>query len=176
MSFSLEKFREQRLRKKRLGAWGFWTSTVLLVLDLTTPLPTVERGAFLFVWLALMGIFAGTYILGSRLPLEETIEVARLHNNQLLVTDVTRELNVTLATAERILAKLVEKGIAIRTNSPDDLGITVYIFPELKADKPIPITPTEWEAYQQAQERDKTTAKPQEAKNRKPDEGLMDKQ
>jgi hypothetical protein len=139
--FSLERFRAERLRKKRIGAWGFWASVVFAVLDATTPLPTAERGAFVVVSLTLMAIFAVIYGLGCRLPLEETIEIARLHDNQLKVTDLTRELNVSIDTARKILSALVQKGQAVNTTLPDEFGVTVYVFPELKANKPIPIAP-----------------------------------
>ena len=179
MPFSLERFREERLRKTRVGAIGFWASVVFAVFDATTPLPTVERGAFIFASVTLMAIFGGLYCLGRRLPLEETIEIARLHNNQLKVTDLTRELNVSITTAQRILSKLAQKGLAVSTTSPDEYGVTVYIFPELKVDKPVPVTPGEWEAYRLDQKEEEAAKAREDAnRNRTPprSEGLMDKQ
>jgi hypothetical protein len=176
MAFSLENFRQQRLRRKRLGAWGFWGTVVFAMLDLTTPLPLVERGAFVFVSLTLMAIFAGVYYLGVRLPLEETIEIARLHNNQLKITDLTRELNVTIGTAHRILTALVQQGQAVCTTLPDDLAVTVYVFPELKANRLAPVTPAEWDTYRltHTQEPTPKPANPAGERPRKP--GPMDKQ
>lgn len=179
MPFSLERFREQRLWKKRIGAWGFWASVVFAVLDATTRLPTAERGAFAFVSLTMMTIFAVIYGLGCKLPLEETIEIARLHDNQLKITDLTRELNVTIDTARKILSALVQKGQAVNTTLPDEFGVTVYVFPELKANKPIPTTPAEWEAWRRSQEQQQgeSTNKEDEGRREPPHSGgLMDKQ
>lgn len=147
MAFSLERFRQQRLRKTRIGLYGFWGTLLFMVLDLTTAFPTAQRGGFLVVSLAALCVFAAIYVQGRRLPLEETIEIARLHGNQLKVTDLTHELNVTIATAQRILSALVARGQAIPITSPDHFAVTVYIFPELQVGEAIPSTTRDWETY-----------------------------
>ena len=127
MGFSVREFRLGRRRKRRAGKLLFWGGLALLILDMTTSFPTPACGAYAAWWLIASAIGAGLWISSKRLPLEEPIEVSKYCRGELRVSDLTSELHVTIATAERILAALERKGYARR----EDRGDTrVWVFPE----------------------------------------------
>jgi hypothetical protein len=123
-------FKRRRRRQRLIGTALFWIGLALLAVDMTTTFPTPLRGQYATWWLLVAGAGAGLWMHSKRLPLEETIELARQWNGELKVTDVTSELNVTLETAERALAKLVRRGYSRRIDAGDT---RVYIFPDVKA-------------------------------------------
>ena len=128
--FSLIDFRKGRRRKRLAGIVLFWGGLALLVLDMTTSFPTPVRGQYAAWWLVVVAAGTGLWLSAKRLPLEETIEVAKYCRGELTVTDLTSELNVTIGTAERILEALARKGYA----KPEQRGeMQVWVLPEVKA-------------------------------------------
>ena len=95
-----------------------------------TTFPTPVRGQYAAWWLLVVALGAALWMTSNRLPLEETIEVAKYCRGELKVTDLTSELNVTLDTAEKILAALTRKGYAKTENRADT---RVWVFPDVKA-------------------------------------------
>ncbi len=130
VDFSLIDFRKGRRRKRLAGMALFWGGLALLVLDMTTSFPTPMRGQYAAWWLVVVATGMGLWISAKRLPLEETIEVAKYCRGELTVTDLTSELNVTIGTAERILEALARKGYA---KSEQRGEIRVWVLPEVKA-------------------------------------------
>ena len=130
VDFSLIDFRKGRRRKRLAGMALFWGGLALLVLDMTTSFPTPMRGQYAASWLVVVATGTGLWISAKRLPLEETIEVAKYCRGELTVTDLTSELNVTIGTAERILEALARKGYA---KSEQRGEIRVWVLPEVKA-------------------------------------------
>ena len=109
----------------------FWLGLLLLMTDMTTNFPTPVKGQYGLYWLVVVVAGAWFWIASKRLPLEETIEIARepMFFGELRVTELTGELNISLETAERILDALVRKGYA----RVEDRGETrVWVFPEVK--------------------------------------------
>lgn len=135
MVVSLEEFRRKRRRQTFWGVLLFWGGLVLLGLDMTTPFPTPTRGAFAALWLPVVAAGAVLYIAGKRLPLEETIRIARKRDyaGELHATDLTCELHCTLDTAERILEALQRKGYARLDTRGEG---HVWVFPDL-APRPV---------------------------------------
>ena len=130
MGFSLIAFKKNRRRKRWWGIALFWGGLALLILDMMTTFPTPVRGQYAVWWVLVVALGAVLWMMSKRLPLEETIEVAKYCRGELKVTDLTSELNVTLDTAERILMALARRGYA----KIEDRGDTrVWIFPEVKA-------------------------------------------
>ena len=128
--FSLIDFKKDRRRKRLAGIVLFWGGLVLLVLDMTTTFPTPVRGQYAAWWLVVVAAGTGLWLSAKRLPLEETVEVAKYCRGELAVTDLTGELNVTIGTAERILEALARKGYA----KLEQRGETrVWVLPEVKA-------------------------------------------
>lgn len=130
MGFSLIEFRTTRRRKRLSGIIFFWGGLGLLILDMMTQFPTPVRGGYAVWWLLVVALGAGLWIASKRLPLEETIEVAKYCRGELKVTDLTSELKVTLETSERILMALSRKGYA-KIEHRDQTR--VWIFPDVKA-------------------------------------------
>ena len=131
MAFSLLRFKRKRATQRRIGAVAFWGGLFLLVADMTTSFPTPVRGQYGLLWLAPVLTGGWMWFASKRLPLEETVEIARdpSYFGELRVTELTGELNVSLDTAERILTVLERKGYARR----EDRGeISVWVFPEVK--------------------------------------------
>lgn len=130
MGFSLIAFKKSRRRKRLWGIVLVWGGLALLILDMMTTFPTPVRGQYAVWWLLVVALGAALWMTAKRLPLEETIEVAKYCRGELKVTDLTSELNVTLDTAERILMALTRKGYA----KIEDRGDTrVWLFPDVKA-------------------------------------------
>ncbi len=135
MVFSLQQFKAARRRKRIIGILAFWAGLFLFLLDVFTSFPTPIRGAFTLWWLAVIAIGGIMWMASKRLPLEETVEIARkpLYGGELMVTNLTGELNTNLSTAEKILKALEAKGYARR----EDRGETsVWVFPEVKQTPP----------------------------------------
>ena len=128
--FSLIDFRKGRRRKRLAGIVLFWGGLALLVLDMTTSFPTPVRGQYAAWWLVVVAAGTGLWLSAKRLPLEETIEVAKYCRGELTVTDLTSELKVTIGTAERILEALARKGYAKIEQRGE---IQVWVLPEVKA-------------------------------------------
>ena len=127
--FSLIDFRKGRRRKRLAGILLFWGGLALLLLDMTTTFPTPVRGQYATWWVLVVAAGMGLWLSAKRLPLEETIEVAKYCRGELTVTDLTSELNVTIGTAERILEALARKGYA----KLEQRGETrVWVLPEVK--------------------------------------------
>ena len=128
--FSLTAFKKGRRRKRLCGIALFWGGLALLILDMMTSFPTPIRGQYAVWWVLVVALGAALWMISKRLPLEETIEVAKYCHGELKVTDLTGELNVTLDTAVRILTALARKGYA----KIEDRGDTrVWVFPGMKA-------------------------------------------
>lgn len=125
MGFSLIEFKRGRRRKRMAGILLFWGGIAMLMLDMATPFPTPMRGQFAAWWLIVIAVGAAFWITSKRLPLEETIEVAKYCRGELKVPDLTSELNVTLDTAERILCALERKGYA-RMEQRDEMHVWVF--------------------------------------------------
>lgn len=132
MGFSLIAFKRSRRRNRLGGVVFFWGGLAMLMLDMTTTFPTPLQGPFVAWWLIVIAVGAALWIVSKRLPLEETIEVAKYCHGELKVTDLTSELNVTLDTAERILVALERKGYA-RMEARGD--IHVWVFPDIAPSK-----------------------------------------
>ncbi len=130
MGFSLIQFRKDRRRKRLAGIGMFWGGLAMLMLDMTTSFPTRVHGAYASWWVLVIAAGAVVWIASKRLPLEQTIEVAKYCYGELRVTDLTAELNVTIDTAERILRKLEKKGYA-RAEDRDE--VRVWVFPDIQA-------------------------------------------
>ena len=130
MGFSLIAFKKDRRRKRLSGIVLFWGALALLILDMSTSFPTPVRGKYVVWWLLVVALGAALWIAAKRLPLEETIEVAKYCRGELKITDLTGELNVTLDTSERILMALTRKGHA---NIEDRGDTRVWVFPDVKA-------------------------------------------
>jgi hypothetical protein len=128
--FSLTAFKKGRRRKRRAGVVLFWGGLGMLVLDMTTTFPTPVLGQYAAWWLLVVAAGAGLWLSAKRLPLEETIEVAKYCRGELTVTDLTSELNVTIGTAERILQALARKGYAKLEQRGES---RVWVLPEVKA-------------------------------------------
>lgn len=129
VGFSLNEFRRGRRRMRILGKVLFWGGLALVLLDMSTPFPTPMRGQYAVWWLIVVAAGVGFWLSAKRLPLEQTLEVAKYCHGELKVTDLTSELNVTLGTAEKILAALSRKGYARK----EDRGETqVWVFPDVK--------------------------------------------
>ncbi len=136
MAFSLEAFKAKRLRQRLIGAIMFWGGLLFLMADVTTNFPTPMKGQYALWWLAVVGFGAWSWIRSKRLPLEETIEIARQPSyfGEMRITELTSELNVSLETAEEILTALTRKGFA----RMEDRGeICVWVFPEVKSAGPM---------------------------------------
>lgn len=130
MGFSLIAFKKNRRQQRLCGIVLFWGSLAMLILDMMTSFPTPVRGQYAVWWVLVVALGAALWMKSKRLPLEETIEIAKYCHAELKVTDLTSELNVTLDTAERILMALARKGYA----KIEDRGETrVWVFPDLKA-------------------------------------------
>ncbi len=130
MGFSLIAFKKNRRQQRLSGIILFWGGLAMLILDMLTTFPTLVRGQYAVWWVLVVALGAALWMKSKRLPLEETIEVAKYCHAELKVTDLTSELNVTLDTAERILMALARKGYA----KIEDRGETrVWVFPDLKA-------------------------------------------
>jgi len=107
----------------------------LLILDLSTPFPTPVRGQFvLFLWVPILILGMTLYLMSRRLPLRETIRISHkpAYAGELRISDVAIELDVTSSTAEKIMERLEQKGIAKQQIQTDERGTTVrlWIFPE----------------------------------------------
>lgn len=100
------------------------------MLDMTTSFPTPVRGQYAAWWLLVVAAGTGLWLSAKRLPLEETIEVAKYCRGELTVTDLTSELNLTIGTAERILEALARKGYAKLEQRGE---MQVWVLPEVKA-------------------------------------------
>ena len=124
------EFKRSRRLKRISGIILFWVGLALLAVDLATHFPTPVAGQYAAVWLVPAAIGAVLWIAAKRLPLEETIEVSKYCHGELKISDLTSELDVTLDTAERILAALVNKGYA---KIEDREGTRVWVFPDVKA-------------------------------------------
>ena len=123
-------FKKTRRRQRRCGVVLFWAGLALLILDMMTGFPTPVRGQYAVWWLLVVALGAALWMTSKRLPMEETIEVAKYCHGELKVTDLTSELNVTLDTAERVLMALTRRGYA----KIEDRGETrVWVFPDVKA-------------------------------------------
>jgi hypothetical protein len=130
MGFSLIQFRKNRRWKRMAGIVMFWGGLAMLMIDVTTYFPTPVRGKFAAWWVIVIAVGAVLWVASKRLPLEQTIEVAKYCYGELRVTDLTAELNVTIDTAERILQKLEQKGYA-RAEDRDE--VRVWVFPDIKS-------------------------------------------
>jgi len=128
MGFSLIAFKRSRRRKRLGGIVLFWGGIAMLMLDMATPFPTPMRGQFAAWWLIVIAVGAAFWMSSKRLPLEETIEVAKYCRGELKVPDLTSELNVTIDTAERILVALERKGYA-RMEARGETH--VWVFPDI---------------------------------------------
>jgi predicted ArsR family transcriptional regulator len=85
-------------------------------------------------WVVVIGAGAVLWLLSKKLPTSETLDIAREHQGELRVTDLTSELNVTLGTARKILTRLEEQGYAraeVRTDSGGE-NYQVWVFPEIR--------------------------------------------
>jgi len=132
MGFSLIAFKKDRRRKRLCGVVLFWGGLAVLILDMMTSFPTPVRGQYAVWWLLVVALGAALWMTSKRLPLEEAIEVSKYCQGELKVTDLTSELNVTLDTAEKILAALARKGYAKIEDRPDT---RVWVFPDVKASR-----------------------------------------
>jgi len=130
MGFSLIAFKNARRRKRLWGTVLFWGGVAVLILDMMTSFPTPVRGQYAVWWMLVVALGAALWMTSKRLPLEEAIEVSKYCRGELKVTDLTSELNVTLDTAERILAALTRKGYA---KIEDRADTRVWVFPDVKA-------------------------------------------
>jgi hypothetical protein len=136
MAFSLKQFRRKRALRRVWGGLLFWMGLLMLLADMTSEFPTPVRGAYALWWLILVAFGAYFWVSSRRLPLEETIQLARepIYFGELRVTELTGELNISLETAERIFGALVRKGYA----RAEDRGDTrVWVFPDVKAAGPV---------------------------------------
>ncbi len=122
-------FKESRRRKRLCGVVLFWGALAVLILDMMTSFPTPVRGQYAVWWVLVVALGAALWMTSKRLPLEEAIEVSKYCRGELKVTDLTSELNVTLDTAERILAALTRKGYA---KIEDRADTRVWVFPDVK--------------------------------------------
>jgi len=140
VGFSLVEFRKSRRRNRLAGKVLFWGSLAMLILDMATPWPTPVQGQYAVWWLLVTALGAGLWLTAKRLPLEETLEIAKYSHGELKVPDLTSELHVTIETAERILDALARKGYA----RVEDRGeVRVWVFPDIKSPTPPqPPTPT----------------------------------
>jgi hypothetical protein len=131
MAFDLQKFRAKRVTKWWIGVCVFWGSLGLMLLDMFTPFPTPERGAYALYWLIFMAVGAFFWILSKRLPVEEAMSIASLNSyrGELTISDLAGELYVTVGTSRAILDKAVIKGHATSEKRDD---IMIWIFPEIK--------------------------------------------
>ena len=75
--FSLVAFKKGRRRKRLCGTIVFWGGLALLILDMMTTFPTPVRGQYAVWWLLVVALGAVLWMTAKRLPLEETIEVAK---------------------------------------------------------------------------------------------------
>ena len=123
-------FKKSRRRKRLCGIVLFWGGLAVLILDMMTSFPTPVRGQYAVWWVLVVALGAALWMASKRLPLEEAIEVSKYCRGELKVTDLTSELNVTLNTAERILAALTRKGYA---KIEDRADTRVWVFPDVKA-------------------------------------------
>jgi len=130
MGFSLTEFKRGRRTRRIIGIVLFWAGLVLLAVDLATDFPTPVAGQWAVIWLIPVAAGAILWLAAKRLPLEETIEVSKYCHGELKIADLTSELDVTLDTAERILAALVARGYA---SKEDRDGTRVWVFPDVKA-------------------------------------------
>ena len=136
MAFSLLQFKRKRARRRVVGALLFWGGLLLLLVDMTTMFPTPIRGQYALWWLVVVAGGVWFWVASKRLPLEETIEIAKepMYFGELRVTELTGELNISLETAESILQALVRKGYA----RLEDRGETrVWVFPDVKGAGPM---------------------------------------
>lgn len=134
MSFSLEQFKNRRRRMNKWGMRLFWGGLGFMALDMMTPFPTHLRGAFAVWWVVVIGAGAVLWLLSKKLPTSETLDIAREHQGELRVTDLTSELNVTTGTARKILTRLEEDGYAraeVHTDSGGE-NYLVWVFPEIR--------------------------------------------
>ena len=130
MDFSLIAFKKSRQRKRLWGIVLFWGGLAVLILDMMTSFPTPVRGQYAVWWLLVVALGAALWMTAKRLPLEEAIVVSKYCRGELKVTDLTSELNITLDTAERILAALTRKGYA---KIEDRADTRVWVIPDVKA-------------------------------------------
>lgn len=132
MTFSLTDFKRRRALQRLLGKLMFWGGLLLLLAGVTGALPRPLRGKRAMWWLIVVGVGAWSWISSRRLPLEETVEIAKdpKYFGELRVTELTSELNVSLENAEDILMALVKKGYA----RVEQRGETrVWVFPDIKS-------------------------------------------
>jgi hypothetical protein len=142
---ALEKIAEWR--KGRKASWVasmvlFWGGVLFGLLDLTTPLPTAVRGEFAFVWLAMMFMGGFWWVRSRKLPVEEILELARLHDGRLIIVDVVSELGISIEMARRALDRMVVKGFAVPGYSEESQTET-FDFPGLRNMRPAPSEPPE---------------------------------
>ena len=123
-------FKKNRRQKRLCGIVVFWGGLAMLILDMMTTFPTPVRGQYAVWWVLVVALGAALWMASKRLPLEEAIEVSKYCRGELKVTDLASELNITLDTAERVLAALTRKGYA---KIEDRADTRVWLFPDVKA-------------------------------------------
>ncbi len=105
-SHVIEAYKRRRDFERRLGILGFWGGLLCLLLDMATPFPTPVRGAMTLWWLLIIGAGVIFWILSKRYPEKEILELAKQHNGELTVPDVTGALGVDAEFARQILGRM----------------------------------------------------------------------
>ena len=128
MATSFENFKIWYKYKRRAGLVLFWGGLIMVFVDMFSHIPTPVRGAFVFAfWVPMIIVGAVSYVLSTKLPIEETMALAKEHNNELTVTDVISELGITLSVAEKTLEVLRKRGY-VKAQKRGNLIIWVFGF------------------------------------------------
>lgn len=90
----------------------FFGGALMLLVDFTTKLPTVEKGEFAVLWLALMAVGGIFYWRSLELPAREILQLAQDNSGLMTVTEITTKLQVSPDLVLRTLRFLATRNLA----------------------------------------------------------------
>lgn len=116
-----------RRKKQRTIGWGAIGLGVLTYLDAGWKFPIWLTGLWAF-GLGTLCIVIGVVLLATsyKLPVQEALMFASLHNGRVTAPSLALGMNVTLDTAEQILTELTRQGYAQISSDDMEEGSVVY--------------------------------------------------
>lgn len=125
MAWSSSMFKIQRHKNLALFFLLFVGGLLMLLIDWTTPFPTPARGGFTMWWLIVVGWGVWFYIKSTRLPIEETLELASSKRGELTLDDLTREFGISVSIAKKTLDELQRRSL---TETSERGNAIVWVF------------------------------------------------
>ena len=128
--FNTPEFVMTRQLLRTIGFWMVPISIGMFIIDWSSPFPTPVRGAGTIWWLFLFGAGAIIYWRSYRLPVDEMILIAPEYDGELNIPTVMQAIRCDQSTAETILKKLVERGVAKKR---ERAGEDIWVLPSVYA-------------------------------------------